>query len=199
MAATGARFVKIVGTANDSSDAVRLLEEQASLGGSKVALFAMGEAGLATRALAPYLGSPLMFASFVPGGATAPGQISAGALAGTYGVGRRRRVSRLVALFGSRVSHSLSPALQNARFEALGEELLYVPFALRSLNEELAGLRAALERLGLPLAGASVTIPFKEEAGALSGAAGPVEHARLRGAAERISAAEHRSRRPWKD
>jgi 3-dehydroquinate dehydratase / shikimate dehydrogenase len=173
MAATGARFVKVVGTANDSSDAVRLLEDQASLADSNVALFAMGEAGMATRVLGPYVGSPLMFGSFVPGGATAPGQIAAGALAAVYGVGRSRRVSRLVALFGSRVSHSLSPALHNARFEALGEETLYVPFALRFLGEELAPLRAALGRLGLPLAAASVTIPFKEEAGALSGAPGP--------------------------
>jgi 3-dehydroquinate dehydratase/shikimate dehydrogenase len=173
MAATGACFVKVVGTANDSLDAVRLLEEQRSLAGSNVALLAMGEAGMATRVLAPYLGAPLMFASFVPGGATAPGQVAARDLVGIYGVGRERRVSRLVALFGSRVSHSLSPALHNSRFEALGEEALYVPFALRSLGEELAPLRAALSRVGLPLAAASVTIPFKEEAGAFAGAGGP--------------------------
>ncbi len=173
MGASGARFVKIVGTANDSSDAVRLLEEQKRLAGSNVALFAMGEAGMATRVLAPYLGAPLMFASFVPGGATAAGQIAARDLAEVYGVGRERRVSRLVALFGSRVSHSLSPALHNARFEAVGEEALYVPFALRSLGEEFAPLRAALTRIGLPIEGASVTIPFKEEAGALFGAPGP--------------------------
>lgn len=181
MAATGARFVKIVGTANDSSDAARLLEEQKPLAGSNVTLFAMGEAGIATRALAPYLGAPLMFASFAPGGPTAPGQVAAAALAGTYGVGRPRKVSRLVALFGSRVAHSLSPALHNARFEALGDETLYVPFALRSLGEELAPLRAALARIGLPLAGASVTIPFKEEAGALSRAPGPANTLLFRG------------------
>ena len=174
MAATGARFVKIVGTANDSSDAVRLLEEQAARGASNVSLFAMGEAGMPTRVLAPYLGAPLMFASLRPGSATAPGQIPARDLADVYGVGRERRASRLVALFGSRVSHSLSPALHNARFEALGDETLYVPFALRSLSEELPALLAGLARLGLPLAGASVTIPFKEEAGAFAGEDAPV-------------------------
>jgi len=174
MAATGARYVKIVGTANDSSDAVRLLEAQKSFGESNVSLFGMGEAGIATRVLAPYLGAPLMFASFVPGGATAPGQLRARDLLDVYGVGRARRASRLVALLGSRVSHSFSPALHNANFEALGEEALYVPFALRSLVNELPALRDGLARLGLPLSAASVTIPFKEEAAALAGEAEPV-------------------------
>jgi 3-dehydroquinate dehydratase/shikimate dehydrogenase len=174
MAATGARYVKIVGTANDSSDAVRLLEAQKSFGESNISLFGMGEAGIPTRVLAPYLGAPLMFASFVPGRATAPGQLGARDLLEVYGVGRARRASRLVALLGSRVSHSFSPALQNANFEALGEEALYVPFALRSLVNELPALREGLARLGLPLAGASVTIPFKEEAAAVAGASEPV-------------------------
>ncbi|MFI5181114.1 MAG: type I 3-dehydroquinate dehydratase [Thermoanaerobaculia bacterium] len=173
MAATGARYVKIVGTANDSSDAVRLLEAQKTVEGSNLSLFGMGEAGIATRVLAPYLGAPLMFASFVPGRATAPGQLQARDLLDVYGVGRARRASRLVALFGSRVSHSFSPALQNANFEALGEASLYVPFALRSLVNELPALRDGLARLGLPLQAASVTIPFKEEAGAIAGATEP--------------------------
>ncbi len=107
MAATGARYVKVVGTANDSNDAVRLLEAQKSFEGSNVSLFGMGEAGIATRVLAPYFGAPLMFASIVPGGATAPGQLQARDLRDVYGVGRARRASRLVALLGSRVSHSL--------------------------------------------------------------------------------------------
>jgi 3-dehydroquinate dehydratase/shikimate dehydrogenase len=174
MRATGARFVKVAATANDSTDAIRLLEGQKTAGEANVSLFGMGEAGMATRVLAPYFGAPLMFGSFVPGGATAPGQIRAHDLSHVYGVGRTRRASRLVALFGSRVSHSFSPALHNANFEAEGDEALYVPFAMRSLVRELPALREGLSRLGLPLAGASVTIPFKEEAAAVAGAPEPV-------------------------
>ena len=174
MAATGARWVKIVGTANDSSDALRLLEAQLSFAGRNISLLAMGEAGIATRVLAPYLGAPLAFAALVPGRSTAPGQMPAADLAGVYGVGRARPVGKLVALLGSRVSHSFSPVLHNATFEALGEETLYVPFALRSLLNELPALREGLARLGLPLSGASVTIPFKEEAAAVAGAGEPV-------------------------
>ncbi|HQR68672.1 MAG TPA: type I 3-dehydroquinate dehydratase, partial [Thermoanaerobaculia bacterium] len=174
MRATGARHVKIVGTANDSSDALRLLEAQAALSPGNVSLLAMGEAGIATRVLAPYLGAPLAFGALLPGRGTAPGQVAAGELEGVYGVGRRRRAGRLVALLGDRVAHSLSPALHNARFEALGEEALYVPFALRSLVNELPALREGLARLGLPLSAASITIPFKEEAAALADASEPV-------------------------
>ncbi len=174
MAATGARFVKIAGTANDSSDAVRLLEAQASLSGGNVSLHAMGEAGLATRVLAPYFGSALAYAALLPGEGTAPGQVSTSDLAEVYGVGRRRPAGRLFVLLGGRSSHSFSPALHNANFEAEGDDALYVPFTLRSLSRELPPLREGLSRLGLPLAGASVTIPFKEEAAAFAGAEEPV-------------------------
>ncbi len=174
MAATGARHVKIVGTANDSSDALRVLEAQSALAARNISVLAMGEAGVATRVLAPYLGAPLAYGALVRGRGTAPGQIAARDLEGIYGVGRLRRAGRLFALFGGRVSHSCSPALHNARFEALGEEALYVPFALRSLVNELPALREGLARLGLPLSAASITIPFKEEAASLAEASEPV-------------------------
>jgi shikimate dehydrogenase len=128
----------------------------------------MGEAGLATRGLSPYLGAALSFGAALAGEATAPGQLLAADLLDVYGVGRPRRVETLFALLGSRVSHSRSPAIHNAVFEACGLPALYVPFALGSLAGELPRLREALEAFGLPLRGASVTIPFKGEAAALA-------------------------------
>ena len=177
MLATPARFVKVVATANDSGDARRLLELQAANPGGRLATFGMGEAGIATRVLAPYLGAALAYGALVRGRATAPGQLLARDLAEIYGVGRAREVSRLFALVGGVVSHSLSPALHNANFEALGQDALYVPFAMRMLGRELEPLVASLDALGLPLAGASVTIPFKEEAALLSGSAEDGERA----------------------
>jgi 3-dehydroquinate dehydratase / shikimate dehydrogenase len=171
MLATPARFVKVVATANDSGDARRLLELQAAHQDGRLAAFGMGEAGIATRALAPYLGASLAYGALLPGHATAPGQLLARDLVEIYGVGRPRKVSRLFALLGGVVSHSLSPALHNANFEALGLDALYVPFAMRMLGRELESLHACLDTLGLPLAAASVTIPFKEEAALLAGAA----------------------------
>ncbi len=170
MLSSGARYVKLVATANDSSDVLRLLDLQAANADGRVSVFGMGEAGIATRVLSPYLGAALSFGALDPLRATAPGQVGARDLADVYGIGRARRVRRLFALLGDRVSHSLSPALHNANFEALGQDALYVPFALRSLGSELPELVAGLDALGLPLVAASVTIPFKEEAAHLADA-----------------------------
>ena len=177
MLATPARFVKVVATANDSGDARRLLELQAAHRDGRLAIFGMGEAGIATRALAPYLGAALAYGALLPGRVTAPGQLLARDLAEIYGVARPRKVSRLFGLLGGVVSHSLSPALHNANFEALGLDALYVPFAMRILGRELEPLVTSLDALGLPLVGASVTIPFKEEAALLSGTAEDGERA----------------------
>ena len=171
MEKTGARYVKVVSTARGLGDALRLLSLQASREKGRLAVFGMGEAGLATRVLSPYLGAALSFGAALPGEATAPGQLLAADLLDIYAVGRSRSVEALFALLGSRVSHSFSPAIHNAAFEALGLPALYVPVALVSLGEELSRLREALEDFGLPLRGASVTIPFKEEAAALAGCA----------------------------
>ena len=164
MEATGARHVKIVATPTDSRDALALLALQARSRSGRLSCFGMGEAGIATRVLAPYLGARLAFGALKGGAATAPGQLPAADLAEVFGVGRSRPVSSLHALFGGVVSHSLSPAIHNATFEAYGLPCLYVPFALGSLREEFRPLSLALDRLGLPLRGASVTVPFKEEA-----------------------------------
>ena len=177
MLASPSRFVKVAATANDSGDARRLLELQAANSGERLTVFGMGEAGIATRVLAPYLGAALAYGALVRGRATAPGQLLARDLGEIYGVGRARSVSRLFGLLGGIVSHSLSPALHNANFEALEEDALYVPFAMRMLGRELEPLVASLDALGLPLGGVSVTIPFKEEAALLSGAAESGERA----------------------
>ncbi len=59
-------------------------------------------------------------------------------------------------IFGQPVAHSLSPAMHNAAFAALGVNAVYVAFPVTDLGQAVAGLR------GLGIAGVSVTIPFKE-------------------------------------
>ena len=201
MAATGARYVKVVATARGLDDALRLLRLQASREKGRLAAFGMGEAGLVTRVLSPYLGAALSFGAALPGEATAPGQLLAADLLDVYAVGRSRRVEALFALLGSRVSHSFSPAIHNAAFEALGLPALYVPVALGSLGGELPRLREALAGFGLPLRGASVTIPFKEEAAALAGARDGRrrEHAPLRRGRRRVGREHRPGRAPRRD
>ncbi len=164
MESTRAAHVKIVATAKDSRDALTLLRLQKESRSSRLSCFGMGEAGIASRVLAPYLGSRLAFGALRAGEATAPGQLAAADLFEIYGVACPRTVESLFSIFGGVVSHSLSPTIHNACFAAYGLPSLYVPFALRSLSAEFRSLVSALDDLGLPLRGASVTVPFKEEA-----------------------------------
>ncbi|MHB8801024.1 MAG: type I 3-dehydroquinate dehydratase [Thermoanaerobaculia bacterium] len=190
LGATNARFAKLVVTAAGLDDALRLLRLQAvNAGERRLAAFGMGEAGLVTRALSPYLGAALSYGAALADEATAPGQLPAADLLDVYAVGRSRRVEALFALLGGRVSHSLSPAIHNSRFEELGLPSLYAPVALASLAVEIGPLREAFDELGLPLRGASVTVPLKEEAAALAGAPGEARNTLLFGRDGSVAAA----------
>ncbi len=70
--------------------------------------------------------------------------------------------TRVYALLGDPVAHSLSPVMQNAAFRALGLNAVYV--ALRCTGESLDGVLDALLHQG---GGGNVTIPHKEAAAAL--------------------------------
>jgi shikimate dehydrogenase len=67
--------------------------------------------------------------------------------------------SRVLAILGDPVSHSLSPAMQNAAFRALGMPAVYVP--LRCCADDLPSLIRSLARAG---GGGNVTVPHKEAA-----------------------------------
>jgi shikimate dehydrogenase len=67
--------------------------------------------------------------------------------------------SRVLVILGDPVSHSLSPAMQNAAFRALGISAVYVPLKCRS--DDLAALIRALGRAG---GGGNITVPHKEHA-----------------------------------
>jgi shikimate dehydrogenase len=67
--------------------------------------------------------------------------------------------TRVVGVIGDPVAHSLSPALHNAAFEALGLDWVYVAFPVtRGRGAEAV---AAVSALGL--AGLNVTMPHKED------------------------------------
>ena len=67
--------------------------------------------------------------------------------------------TRLCAVIGNPVAHSLSPALHNAAFDALGLDFVYVAFQVEDLKSALGGMRALSNFRGM-----SVTIPHKIEA-----------------------------------
>lgn len=70
--------------------------------------------------------------------------------------------TRLIALLGSPVSHSLSPAFQNAALDALRLDAVYV--ALGCSEEAVAGLLTGIARAG---GAGNVTVPHKELAARL--------------------------------
>jgi shikimate dehydrogenase len=71
--------------------------------------------------------------------------------------------TKVLALLGHPVAHSLSPRLHNAACEALGLDMVYVTF-----DVEPAALPAAVDGLrALGVAGANVTVPHKERVAAL--------------------------------
>lgn len=71
--------------------------------------------------------------------------------------------TRLYALFGAPVAHSLSPAMQTAAFRALGVDAVYLAFEVA--RERLPDAVRAMRALRFP--GANVTLPHKEAVFAL--------------------------------
>ena len=67
--------------------------------------------------------------------------------------------TKLCAVIGNPVAHSLSPALHNAAFDALDLDFVYVAFRVEDVKSALAGMRALENFRGM-----SVTIPHKIEA-----------------------------------
>ena len=67
--------------------------------------------------------------------------------------------TKIVKLIGYPVEHSRSPLMHNAAFQSLGLDFVYVLFSVKppDLKEAVTGLRAS------NVAGANVTIPYKEE------------------------------------
>jgi 3-dehydroquinate dehydratase/shikimate dehydrogenase len=119
-----------------------------------MALIAMGEAGLASRVLASWMGSCWTYA----GDGVAPGQLPLKRLHDEY---RFRRIGARTAVYGvlgKPVSHSVSPAMHNAAFRAAHLDAVYLPLAASDFADfEAFAAEAAL-------AGVSVTAPFKVNA-----------------------------------
>ncbi len=67
--------------------------------------------------------------------------------------------TRVAAIFGDPVTHSMSPVIQNAAFAELGIDAVYVPFHVRP--DDLGVAVASIRTLGLM--GVNITIPHKEQ------------------------------------
>jgi 3-dehydroquinate dehydratase/shikimate dehydrogenase len=149
--AAGGEIAKLAVTTERPSDLVTLLRAVPGDGSSIV--IGMGGAGMATRILAGRFGSRWTYA----GNAIAPGQITAARLQQEFNYRRIRPDAAVYCVIGRPVTGSLSPAMHNAGFAALGMNAAYVPLDVRDLD----GVRAFGDAIGLR--GASVTIPYKRD------------------------------------
>jgi 3-dehydroquinate dehydratase/shikimate dehydrogenase len=152
MRRTGAAIVKIAGYAHRLTDLLPLLEIGRAQGdGERGVLIGMGVAGTASRLLAAHFGSCWTYA----GSAVAPGQVAASRLLNEFHFRRITASTPVYAVVGKPIEHSISPAMHNAAFAAAGLDAVYIPCEAADFNDFLAFADA------LPIAGASVTAPYK--------------------------------------
>lgn len=168
LAAEPAGVVKIAYRARSIRDNLELLELPAYTGKPTIAL-GMGEFGLMSRVLAPKFGGFLTFASLRDTSATAPGQPTVRELLDLYRFRSLARSTRVYGVIGWPVSHSLSPRVHNAGFEAAGHDGVYLPLPVAAGDDAAAAYAAfkgsVLELIAhdrLDFCGASVTLPHKE-------------------------------------
>jgi 3-dehydroquinate dehydratase type I len=147
MRALGCAHAKLAATPKNFADNERLL---ALLPGTVIG---MGERGLYSRILAPFLGSELVFVAGA--NVAAPGQLTLGRASEIYWPVRAEKVFAVV---GNPAGHSLSPVIHNGLFREKGVPAAYTIASIESFDEIVeAFLR------GNPC-GLSVTAPFKEDA-----------------------------------
>jgi 3-dehydroquinate dehydratase/shikimate dehydrogenase len=164
MLGTPARILKIAVQAGDANDCLPIFRvlERAQREGREMIAIAMGEAGITTRILGPSRGSFLTYGSLDEENATAPGQLTAGALREVYRIDRIDGETEVIGLIGKSVSHSLSPYIHNAAFAAAAVNAVYIPFQVADATQFMRRMAHPRSReLKWNLRGLSVTAPHK--------------------------------------
>jgi 3-dehydroquinate dehydratase / shikimate dehydrogenase len=150
--AAGGNAIKIAGQCHSYADSVRVLATARRR--KDVVAVPMGESGAAARILALRASSALAYASISE--STAPGQLSVGAMRECYRADQLDSHTKVFAIIGNRVAHSLSPTVHNAGYAARRINAVYVPAPVEDLSDFLKSAPA------LGIAGFSVTIPHKQ-------------------------------------
>jgi 3-dehydroquinate dehydratase/shikimate dehydrogenase len=151
MRGTGAEIAKVAVMARRLSDCVQLMSVSGRHHDGALIPIAMGEHGLATRALARRFGAPWTYA----GALREIGQADAHTLIREYRFRELDEDTQLFGIVGSSVRHSVSPAMHNAAFRTLQLNAVYLPMPAVDVDDFIAFGRA------FGIAGASVTIPHK--------------------------------------
>ena len=121
----------------------------------RLVALAMGASGIPGRLLSLLWGSAFTYASPLNHSPVAAGQIPAEVMRSVYQVERLNGRTHLYGVLGSHASLSLSPAMQNAAFQAKHVNAVFLPCQAAKLSDFLSFARE------LELQGFAVTMPFK--------------------------------------
>jgi 3-dehydroquinate dehydratase/shikimate dehydrogenase len=149
--------VKIATSASTLAEASRVLHLGLTAKGPTIPI-AMGEIGIFTRILGRKFGAPFTYGGFNPERVFAAGALQFGVLHHDYAYNQIDAKTEVYGVIGDPIEQSLSPAVHNAAFRALGMNKVMVPFLVP--NGELPAFFK--EMLWLDIKGCSVTIPHKE-------------------------------------
>jgi len=151
------QVVKVAGQAKQLRDNLRVFRALKANRRKRPRLVALGlgPSGMPSRLLGLRWGSRFTYASPSNQFAAAPGQLPAEVMRSTYRVERLDQHTQLYGVVGSRASVSLSPAMQNAAFQAKHVNAVYLPCETDRLRDFLEFSRQ------LGFLGFSVTMPFK--------------------------------------
>src|SRR5256714_7285125 len=157
MLAYPADFYKIVSTATSLYDNVVMMKflEKHQDAHSLIGL-CMGEQGIVSRVLGVRAGSAFTFAALTADEKTAPGQVTAQELRSIYRIDQVDAATKVYAVAGDPVSHSLSPAIMNAALRRENVNGVFLALNTKSLKDLLACVGE------LPIQGLAVTMPHKE-------------------------------------
>jgi 3-dehydroquinate dehydratase / shikimate dehydrogenase len=148
---------KLITTAKSSIDSLRLMRFlKSSKDTTSVIVHAMGEAGEFTRVMGAVLGNAWTYATF-NNQTIAPGVLSLNDCQQVYGLARLSLKTRVYALIGDPVSHSIGHKFHNKQFMDHDDNAVYVKIPLK--ENELADFFELIKTV--PIDGLSVTAPLK--------------------------------------
>ncbi|HEX8397268.1 MAG TPA: shikimate dehydrogenase [Pyrinomonadaceae bacterium] len=158
--------IKIAAQAKDVTDSLALMKllERAKSDNRELIPIAMGESGVWTRILGLSRGAFMTFAALDEESATAPGQLTAREMLDVYRVKELDETSEIYGLVAESVAYSVSPQMHNAAFKFHKMNAVYVPFAVKNLEEFIRRMvNPKTREIDWDFRGFSITIPHKIE------------------------------------
>jgi 3-dehydroquinate dehydratase / shikimate dehydrogenase len=162
MSGTPARLYLLAQEATTVEHAMAPLHLLKSLGRTDVTAFATGDLGVSSRLLAPWFGAPVVFGGLGHNGAH--GLLTVERLLRDYTFPTLPKLESVFGIVGQRVGESHSPRLHNAGYRALDLPAMFLPLHANEFTDSWRAMCAEFDRLGVPLLGATVVAPYKEEA-----------------------------------